>query len=436
MWSCPSPAGPTGSSSAACPTRRRAAAACPGRAGAAGRPRRRSTSGAAPRRAGRPAPRLRTDRSLFAQDVRPLRRLEAEFRRIDAGIALQLAEAQRRGMAEVVQQLRRRDAVGAEAQAHQLEARVALFRPRLQPFHAVAAARVAQLEGLLHVARAGEQRGGRGAERARELAHRHLVEVAVVDPYALAVADDQLVHRLGIGPAEAPGPLEHEAAGGFLRQLAVAAVDLLLELGARRLRIAQEGLEALEAVGMRGRSQKQQAEKRRKKQMLHEAKLTPPWPGPIPRDCRWTASPRPCRRAPCPRSGGRRGCSRCAGGAGPARSRDAACAARSPPPDRTAGPSPPSARRKNRLRGPRRPPAPAPRPGTRAWPGLSGAPPPCAPRGRRRTRRARAAAVRCRAAGTACRRSRAAPRRPTGRGWCASRLSTTPGRRCASECWP
>jgi hypothetical protein len=33
--------------------------------------------------------------------------------------------------------------------------------------------------------------------------------------------------------------------------------------------------------------------------------------------------------------------------------------------------------------------------------------------------------------------ARAAPRRPSGRGWCAmSILLLTPGRRCASGCWP
>ena len=56
--------------------------------------------------------------------------------------------------------------------------------------------------------------------------------------------------------------------------------------------------------------------------------------------------------------------------------------------------------------------------------------------GPRRRRRARASAARCPAAGTACRRGRAASRRPSGRGWCASRPSPRPGRRCGRECWP
>src|SRR6185312_9611171 len=51
---------------------------------------------------------------------------------------------------------------------------------------------------------------------------------AGVDPHPLAVAHDHLVDGLGIGPAEAPRALEHEAALGLLQQLALAAVDFLL----------------------------------------------------------------------------------------------------------------------------------------------------------------------------------------------------------------
>jgi hypothetical protein len=56
-------------------------------------------------------------------------------------------------------------------------------------------------------------------ERLRHLAHGDLVEVAVVDPHALAVAHDDLVDGLGVGPAEAARTLKHEAALGFLQEL-------------------------------------------------------------------------------------------------------------------------------------------------------------------------------------------------------------------------
>jgi hypothetical protein len=67
-----------------------------------------------------------------------------------------------------------------------------------------------------------------------------------VDPDALAVADDHLVHRLVVDPAEQSRALEDEAALRFLRQFSVAVVHLLLELAARRLRAAHEGLEAVD----------------------------------------------------------------------------------------------------------------------------------------------------------------------------------------------
>ena len=49
-------------------------------------------------------------------------------------------------------------------------------------------------------------------ERVGQLAHGDLVQVAVVDPDALAVADDHLVVGLRVRPAEFARPLEHEAA--------------------------------------------------------------------------------------------------------------------------------------------------------------------------------------------------------------------------------
>ena len=59
--------------------------------------------------------------------------------------------------------------------------------------------------------RAGEQRRGRRAERLVELAHRDLVQVLVVDPDARAVADDELLVRLLVAPAELARAREREA---------------------------------------------------------------------------------------------------------------------------------------------------------------------------------------------------------------------------------
>src|SRR3712207_3393501 len=108
--SCPSPAVPTGSWSAACPIRRRGAAACPARGDGAGRRPRRAPSAAGLRRAGRRAPAFRRDPSLLPEDVAAFGRLEAEFGLVDLGIALQVGEAEPRGLPEVVEEFHRAQA--------------------------------------------------------------------------------------------------------------------------------------------------------------------------------------------------------------------------------------------------------------------------------------------------------------------------------------
>src|SRR4029079_15690589 len=126
----PTRADPTGSSNAAGPTRRRGAAACPPPGDALGRRPRRSPWAEDLRRAAQPARRCRRDRpSLVAEYVRALRRIEAEFLRVDLRVALELREAQVRRLAEVVGELHRLQPVLAEAHAHALEAGVALARP-------------------------------------------------------------------------------------------------------------------------------------------------------------------------------------------------------------------------------------------------------------------------------------------------------------------
>src|SRR5437879_7586576 len=163
-----------------------------------------------------------------------------------------------RRLAEVVGELHRlQAAVLAEAHAHALEARLALARLGLHPFKAVLLAGVGELERLLDAARAREQRRGRRAERALELAHRDLVQLPVVDPDTLAVADDHLVGGLVVHPAEAAGPLEDKAAARLLRQLAAAVVDLLVEMRARRLRTVEESLVPVEARGTRRKCDEQ-----------------------------------------------------------------------------------------------------------------------------------------------------------------------------------
>ena len=67
---------------------------------------------------------------------------------------------------------------------------------------AVARAGVGDVEVALERVVAGEQRRRARAQRRVLLAHDHLVEIAVVDPELRAVADDQLLERLLVRPAE------------------------------------------------------------------------------------------------------------------------------------------------------------------------------------------------------------------------------------------
>src|SRR5581483_4346424 len=140
--------------------------------------------------------------SFFPEDVGPLGRVEAELGGIDLRVAFELGKAQLRGLAEIVGELHRLQAARVEAEKHTLEARVALARLGLQPFEAVLFAGVGERERLLDAARTRQQRRRRRAERGGELPYRHLVELPVVDPDALAVTDDHLVGRLVIYPAK------------------------------------------------------------------------------------------------------------------------------------------------------------------------------------------------------------------------------------------
>src|SRR5688572_19971060 len=208
-----------------------------------------SASGAAG--SARPNRSLNEARSRLAQHVGARRGLEAELAGIDLRVALEVREAQQRGLAEVIGELHRLQAIGAEAHAHPLEARLALAWPRLHPFQAVAAAALGELECLLDLGAARQQGRRGGAERSGQLAHSDLVQIAVVDPDPLAVADDELIVRLGIGPAELARPLENEAAFRLLHRPAGLVGHLLLEARARRLGAARKFAEAINGGGLR-----------------------------------------------------------------------------------------------------------------------------------------------------------------------------------------
>jgi hypothetical protein len=137
------------------------------------------------------------------------------------------------------------DAAGAHAEADALEAGLLLARLRLQPFQAVLLADFLQVEGFaMSEAPASSAAGVEPITRAT-LRTVTWFRSGVMDPDALAVADDGLL-RLGVDPAEAARAQEREAAIGVLHQLAGLVVDLLRELAARRLRGAHVALETLQ----------------------------------------------------------------------------------------------------------------------------------------------------------------------------------------------
>src|SRR5688572_28053267 len=105
-------------------------------------------------------------------------------------------------MAEMVEKFHRTQDLRIESHAYALEPGLALARSCLEPLQAILRAGIRELERLFDVGGPGEQRRLRGAELIREFPHRYLVEIAVVNPHALAVADDELVDRLGVDPAE------------------------------------------------------------------------------------------------------------------------------------------------------------------------------------------------------------------------------------------
>ncbi len=112
--------------------------------------------------------------------------------------------------------------------------------------HAIALAGRDEREVLLERVVTSQQRGRRRAERGVELAHHHLVQVAVVDPYLLAVTDDQLFERFVVRPAELARAPERERTRRCLRRTAVLLDDHLAERPLRALRAFEKRVQLVE----------------------------------------------------------------------------------------------------------------------------------------------------------------------------------------------
>src|SRR6185369_1959017 len=109
-------------------------------------------------------------------------------------------EPKRRDVAERVLELHRARQVAYQADAHALESGVCGSGFRLDEIEAIPPPPVGQLEIRLERAATREQRGRRRAQRTVELAHDDLIEIPIIDPQPLAVAYDELLERLFVGP--------------------------------------------------------------------------------------------------------------------------------------------------------------------------------------------------------------------------------------------
>jgi hypothetical protein len=121
------------------------------------------------------------------------------------GLRVPRAKADHRALAERVLHFHAHQASRAEAELRLLEGGVVgLLRREQQPLQAIGTAAFADL--VLAVELGGiDQHRQRAALLFRALvAHRHLLEVRIVDPHLVAVGDDQLRRGLEVFPAELP----------------------------------------------------------------------------------------------------------------------------------------------------------------------------------------------------------------------------------------
>src|SRR6185436_11515310 len=117
--------------------------------------------------------------------------LEAEVFGADRYVGGERVEAKQRLLPEAVDDLERGELAALEADSHRLERSVLGLGLGLGPLETVLRGQVGEIEVALERA-AGEQRGRCRTECLAELPRADLVQVGVVDPDLLAVADDRL----------------------------------------------------------------------------------------------------------------------------------------------------------------------------------------------------------------------------------------------------
>src|SRR6267378_1313002 len=219
--SCRLRGAPTGSSNAACPSRKQDAGACPARAGVAAPRIRRATWAAGLPPSAAPAQERGTDRSFAC----PAKRLfdvayhvgtpggsESEESRIQLGVTLKRLEPEHRGLSETVDKFHDFETGRTEAHSYLLEIAFLVPRQRFEPFETVPCPLVRERECPHGLVISREQRSRRGTERLVEFPHRDLLQIVGIGPNPGAVADDGLGIGPHVVPARLPRPRKRERA--------------------------------------------------------------------------------------------------------------------------------------------------------------------------------------------------------------------------------
>ena len=168
-------------------------------------------------------------------------------------VDFEFAQAQHGDLTERVMNLHAYRPVAGQPDLDALEARVAPPGAGLDELEAIGAAGILEVEVLVEIL-SREQRGGAGSERRPDPLDGHLVEVRIVTPEAGAIADQQLLVGLLVGPTELAGSLQGENPGRLLR-LATGFRDNCLGEGTARTATGLEEAPQLIKPGGLGRCQ-------------------------------------------------------------------------------------------------------------------------------------------------------------------------------------
>src|SRR5690349_18282792 len=183
----------------------------------------------------------------FTDHVRAFGRREAKCLRRQFDVALDSRELDHGDLAELVAQFHRLQSALSEAQPDLLERGVFRLRHGLEPVEPFLVADSGKAVVLLDLVASCKERRRARAERPVEAAHRDLVEILVVEPDLLAIADDHLLLGFVVLPAEFAGPRELHGAGRLLKLLQVLVEHHLREAGARGRCLLQRRLQGFDA---------------------------------------------------------------------------------------------------------------------------------------------------------------------------------------------